>query len=673
MAVLIPPLVPPLSPFGHPWPKPLRGTAFESGPLRHPCRKPLWGLALGITLLGLIQGCATPRTDPEPRLDKIEATLTPQAAQPAPRVVTPPPAVEAALLAPSAADLFRLAPKKSAGRFDVTVHNAPAREFFMGLVQGTPYNMVVHPEVQGMIDLELKGVTVDEALSLVRASYGYEFEKDGLSYVILPPRLQTRMFQVSYLNVNRGGKSGTQVNSGQVSQAPRQTTGTTGTTGTGGTPTTGGTQGSQPYGSQIHTEIQSDYWRELAASLCTLVGLPLAQTQMPVAGSTRNINTPLGCSGGSVFDEPVATAPDQAATPVSPRQRGAQSGEMRSIVISPQSGLVVARALPYELREIERYLKQSEANVQRQVILEAKLIEVELNDGFQSGINWSGLSYWNKGQNGLLLGQTGGGTLLNTGSSEISGNTGNLNPDGFQMINSTAASAFGGMFAATLATRDFTAFLELLKTQGNVQVLSSPRVSTLNNQKAVIKVGSDEYFVTGVSSTSTSTAAGTTVMPDVTLTPFFSGIALDVTPQVNQDEVVLHIHPMVTEVVNQTKEFTLYNQTQRLPLALSKVREADSIVRAKNGQVIVIGGLMEDRGDLKNAGLPGVGDIPGVGELFKHRKDSTRKTELVILLRPVVVNSDEAWQNEIDASRMRIQNLRAVDKASQMQIQPAVE
>lgn len=603
-----------------------------------------------LALLGLIQGCATPRTDPEPRLDRIESALRPSTPAAA-GIVTPPLAVEAALLAPMKDDLARLAPASMAGRFDVAVHNAPAREFFMGLVQGTPYNMVVHPDVQGSIDLELKDVTVDEALSLVRASYGYEYEKDGLNYVVLPPRLQTRQFQVSYLNVNRGGISGTQVNSGQMSQ-----TSSGGNSGTGTSPrptTAAGTDA--PYGSQIHTQSQSDYWRELAASLCTLIGLPLNQEQVPLAGSERTISTPLGCNGSA-----ATSAAQEGASSAGPGP-----AENRSIVISPQSGLVVVRALPYELREIERYLKQSESNVQRQVILEAKLIEVELSDGFQSGINWSALRYWNNGNNGLLLGQTGGGTLLRDGRSEIVGNTGVLNPDARQFIEGTAASAFGGMFAATLATKDFTAFIELLKSQGNVQVLSSPRVSTLNNQKAVIKVGSDEYFVTGVSSTSTNTAAGTSVVPDIELTPFFSGIALDVTPQINENEVVLHIHPMVTEVANQTKEFTIFNQTQRLPLAYSKVREADSIVRAKNGQVIVIGGLMEDAGRLNNASLPGLGDIPGLGELFKHRKDSTRKTELVILLRPVVVNDDVDWRQEIDATRERIQNLRVLDRASQ--------
>ncbi|MGK0674747.1 MAG: pilus (MSHA type) biogenesis protein MshL [Halothiobacillaceae bacterium] len=610
-----------------------------------------------LALFGLIQGCTTPRTDPESRLERIESALRSVPPMPSAAVVAPPPAVEAALLAPVTDDLARLAPSKMAGRFDVTVYNAPAREFFMGLVQGTPYNMVVHPDVQGSIDLELKGVTVDEVLSLVRASYGYEYEKDGLNYVILPPRLQTRMFQVSYLNVNRGGQSGTQVNSGQISQALGSSSTGGGGTGMGsGTTQSAGTGTSSPYGSQIHTQSQSDYWRELAASLCTFLGLPLIQDQMSMAGGSRSISTPLGCNGASLLDAST-TSGSQGTVPARP-------AESRSIVISPQSGLVVVRALPHELREIERYLKQSESNVQRQVILEAKLIEVELSDGFQSGINWSALRYWNGGNNGLLLGQTGGGTLLNGGQSEIAGNTGVLNPDARQFIESTAVSAFGGMFAATLATKDFTAFIELLKSQGNVQVLSSPRVSTLNNQKAVIKVGSDEYFVTGVSSTSTSTAAGTSVVPDIRLTPFFSGIALDVTPQINGNEVVLHIHPMVTEVVNQTKEFTIFNQTQRLPLAFSKVREADTIVRAKNGQVIVIGGLMEDAGRLNNASLPGLGDIPGLGELFKHRKNSSRKTELVILLRPVIVNGDGDWQQELDVTRTRIQNLRAITAPS---------
>jgi len=327
---------------------------------------------------------------------------------------------------------------------------------------------------------------------------------------------------------------------------------------------------------------------------------------------------------------------------------------LRSIAVSPQSGMVVVRAFPDELRQIEQVLRSSERSVQRQVILEAKIIEVELSDGFQSGINWAGIAEFNSGDSTLQFGQTGGGSIFNGGRSEIEGNAGLLDPDNLLAPITSATSAFGGVNTFVLNTQDFNAFIELLKTQGDVQVLSSPRVSTLNNQKAVIKVGTDEYFITDLESTNTSTAAGTTVTPDVTLTPFFSGIALDVTPQVSENEVVLHIHPMVTDVITQNKQFTLNNSTQIIPLAFSSVRETDTIVRARNGQVIVIGGLMSDRSERNNAGLPGLSSIPGVGELFKHRSNRSRKTELVILLRPVLANDDGVWKREIDASRRRI-------------------
>ncbi len=611
-----------------------------------------------LALAGLLQGCASPRTDVNPRMDKIEASLGEKAAQPAAgRPISPPPAVEARLLAPTRDDLARLAPSSAAGRFDVSVHDAPAREFFMGLVQGTPYNMVVHPDVQGSIDLDLKGVTVDEVLHLVRESYGYEFERDGLNYIVLPPRLQTRLFQINYLNVNRGGQSSTQVNSGQVSQDSNNNN-----TGTTQNDTTSRSDTNSLYGSQLYTQSQSDYWRELTASLCTLIGLPLRGEPMPQAGSMRTVNTPLGCHGAPLEAVPVNL--EEGANPALTRPF-----DQRSIVVSPQSGLVVARAMPYELREIERYLHQSESNVERQVLLEAKLIEVVLNDGFQSGINWAALNTWNDGDSSVLAGQTGGGTLLNNGQSEIAGNTGILNPDARQFIEGTAASAFGGMFTLTLATQDFTAFIELLKSQGDVQVLSSPRISTLNNQKAVIKVGSDAYYITGLQEGEYTynqvTGVGTTSVPYPEFTSLFSGISLDVTPQINKDEVVLHIHPMVREVSEQIKQYTISNQSNSLPLAVAKVREADAIVRAKNGQVIVIGGLMEDRGDLMNASVPGVGDLPGIGELFKHRKNASSKTELVILLRPVVVNNDRDWQQDIDATRMRIQQLRMLQKPLQ--------
>jgi len=313
-------------------------------------------------------------------------------------------------------------------------------------------------------------------------------------------------------------------------------------------------------------------------------------------------------------------------------------------VVQPQAGVVVVRAMPAELRTIEGYLSTIQGNLQRQVILEAKILEVELGDGYQAGINWAAMN------GDVSMVQTRGDIFADNGMADVVGS------DGAAVFSGLASGAFGGVFSAALNFKNFQAFIELLETQGDVQVLSSPRIATVNNQKAVIKVGSDEFFVTDVSS-DTVTGTTTTTSPDITLTPFFSGIALDVTPQIDPGgRVTLHIHPTVSEVTDQTKDITVAGQTQSLPLAFSTVRESDSIVSADSGQVVVIGGLMKDQLQKRDASVPLLGRLPGVGSLFRHTQSVSRKSELVILLRPMVVEPG-TWERAIDDSRQRFRGL----------------
>ncbi|MDD3802566.1 MAG: pilus (MSHA type) biogenesis protein MshL, partial [Desulfuromonas thiophila] len=230
------------------------------------------------------------------------------------------------------------------------------------------------------------------------------------------------------------------------------------------------------------------------------------------------------------------------------------------------------------------------------------------------------------------------------------------NPTGLP-VDGLVSSAFGGVFSAVLRFDDFEAFIEAVRSQGDVQVLSSPRVATVNNQKAVIKVGTDEFFVTDVSS-DTVTGTTTTTTPDITLTPFFSGIALDVTPQIGASgSVTLHVHPTVSEVVDQTKVITVAGQEQTLPLAFSSVRESDTIVHARSGQVVVIGGLMKNRLVQNRAGVPFLAEVPLLGHLFRHQKEELVKSELVILLRPQVVEDARGWHDDLQDSRVRLQRL----------------
>ncbi|MFT5635947.1 MAG: MSHA biogenesis protein MshL, partial [Cognaticolwellia sp.] len=267
----------------------------------------------------------------------------------------------------------------------------------------------------------------------------------------------------------------------------------------------------------------------------------------------------------------------------------------------------------------------TEEHLRRQVIIEAKIMEVTLNDDYQQGVKWD-----------QVLGHIQNTDIGFSTTGNIAGNA--------------ISSAIGGVTSLSFLNKDFSGVIDLLSTQGNVQVLSSPRITATNNQKAIIKVGEDEYFVTDVSST-TTTGTSTTTTPQIDLTPFFSGIALDVTPQIDADgEVILHIHPSVTITAEQTKTIRLSDQDIVLPLAQSSVRESDTIIRAKSGEIVVIGGLIETRKVDIESKTPFFGDIPIMGALFKSKSESVQKKELVILLKPIVIGQD-TWKNQLQDAR----------------------
>jgi MSHA biogenesis protein MshL len=304
--------------------------------------------------------------------------------------------------------------------------------------------------------------------------------------------------------------------------------------------------------------------------------------------------------------------------------------------------------MPDELRQVESFLRASRMALNRQVMLEAKIVEVELREGFQSGIDWSILR--GRGAVGQTSGATGNALLTNpNGLPTLPAALGQL------LVDSMSLPAAGsGALGLSLATNGFAAVLNFLETHGDVQILSSPRVATLNNQKAVLKVGTDEYFVTNVSggtiTSGTNTTAGTTTLPSLTLTPFFSGIALDVTPQIDDaDSITLHVRPSVTRVTEKTKQIDLGAiGNYRLPLASNTVNETDTVVRVSDGHIVAIGGLMQAESNGSRSGLPGSGDHAVTRTLFGNTGSSVRKKELVILIRPTVIRGVQDWQRVTD-------------------------
>ncbi|MDP3037755.1 MAG: secretin N-terminal domain-containing protein, partial [Rhodocyclaceae bacterium] len=329
------------------------------------------------------------------------------------------------------------------------------------------------------------------------------------------------------------------------------------------------------------------------------------------------------------------------------------SGEGRNVVVNSLSGVVVIRALPGELRTVEQYLKATQVMVERQVMLEAKILEVRLFEQYQAGVNWS---TFNGQNNRLSLGVVPPGSTMQPTGGPLSTSSVLANPG---LAGSVAATALGGGFVGlAFQTANFAALLNFLETQGSVSVLSSPRIASINNQKAVLKVGTDELFVTNVTTTTTSTAAGTTATPSLTLQPYFSGISLDVTPQIDSDgNIILHVHPAISTVTEKDKIIDLGTLGSfKLPLASSSVNETDSIVRVQDGNIVAIGGLMTQEQTNNRSGLPGTVNSTA-GAFFGQRGNSLSKRELVILLKPTIIHDDRAWMKDIEQSGERVRNL----------------
>ncbi|HGS4914956.1 TPA: pilus (MSHA type) biogenesis protein MshL [Vibrio parahaemolyticus] len=537
-------------------------------------------LVVGITIASLM-GCSMGHRDPV----EVKQALNESINQANSRALEEIPSSVEADLMPNL-DSNVSSDNGTSKRFRIQANAVEARSFFASLVKGTEYSVAIHPAVQGNITVNLSDVTLDEVLSVVQNMYGYDAMKSGKVIQVYPAGMRTVTIPVDYLQFKRSGRSLTSIVTGSVTSA--------GTSSSGGSSDSSDSSDSNNSnngndssttstgGTRIETITESDFWPMLQQAVANLIG----------------------------------------------------SGKGQSVVVTPQAGVITVRAFPDDIREVREFLGVSQERMQRQVILEAKILEVTLSDGYQQGINWSNLS----------------ASIGNSGSIIVNRPASALPP------LDAIGTLLGGQTNVTISDGNFEAVLNFMSTQGDLNVLSSPRITAANNQKSVIKVGTDQYFVTELSSNA-GNGENSNAVPEVELTPFFSGISLDVTPQIdNKGNVFLHVHPAVIEVTEEVKQLNLGGDFQniQLPLAKSSIRESDSVIRAKDGDVVVIGGLMKQQNVEQVSKVPFLGDVPALGHLFRNTSNVTQKTELVILLKPTVVGVN-SWQKELERSRDLLQ------------------
>lgn len=484
-------------------------------------------------------------------------------------------------------------------RFNVVAEQQPARDFFNNLVAGTDYGVIISPGVSGEISINMPNVTIDEVMNTVQRIYRFDIQREGMIYNVNPRTMQTRVFTIDYLNVSRQGSS-------SASVSIQSSGGSSSGGGGSGGGSSGGGGGGGGGGGQVTTSTTTDFWADIQATLENILrgGLGASVNTAPAVGS--------GLLTG------LATAPAQA-----------QAQQQNRVIVQPQVGLVMVTAYPEQLAQVEEYLRTAQDILSREVTIQVQFLEVVLNKGFQSAIDFD------------------------TFGPEAS--TANTVTGSFGSDNITIDGISNPLAIATNFT-DFNAVFQILESRGTTQVLSSPSLKVLNNQKALFQDGDQEYFQTGVGSNVVSTGSSTTQSSANSLQPFFSGIAMDITPQISADgTITLHVHPTITTVSEQTKPIG----GEQVPLARTAVRELDSIIRAQDGRIVVLGGLAYERNVDDTAGIPYANDLPVVGAAFDQQRRSTVKSEFIILLRPIIASP----QSEQELLRERDDRLRAINSS----------
>ncbi|KMP10664.1 hypothetical protein UR09_05535 [Candidatus Nitromaritima sp. SCGC AAA799-A02] len=499
---------------------------------------------------------------------------------------------------------FRLkAPRKKGPRFTLSARDVDVHSILMAIGKEVPQNIIIDPEVSARVTVDLKDVTLAEALEsiLVPNRLVYKIEKQFIR--VKPQRLETRVFNLNYIISSRRGSSNLSSTSGSTSS----TSSTTGSS----TSTSSSTSGTGRSTSSIFSQEETNLWKEIGLGLQVIVCADDDDASRGgsggssgTSGSQGTTSVSLGCTVTPSQASAVAPAAEGAAAPAAatpPIDAASQSSDQPYFVMNRQAGIVIVRGYPDTLVQVAGFLEAVEGSAQRQVFIEAKIIEVTLSDEYKLGIDWSTVSPF---------------TINNPSA------------DDYSISNMTLTGAANFTFG--LAQNSFNIVLDALGKQGNVSVLSSPKIATLNNQRAVIKVGTEDVFFTPEITPATTTTAAVTEFIPTTIT---IGIVLDVLPQINANgHIMMSISTSITE---QTGSRTSPDNVNVVPIL--SVREASNVVLAQNGQTIVIGGLMKTKKDMKENAVPLLSALPIIGNLFTHESDTDEKTELVIMLTPEIM------------------------------------
>lgn len=529
-----------------------------------------------------------------------------------------------------------LPPPKPAAKvetYSVTVHKVPVQSLLFALARDAGMNVDVHPGVEGMVTLNALDQTLPQLLTRIQRQVDMRYEINGSTLTVLPDTPEWRNYKVDYVNIARSTRSSvniaTQISTtgagtgdgnlnpvvlASQNNMQQQVIGPNGLPQQQQRQTADNEQqgsGSNTSTTSVSNRSDNNFWYNLEKNI---------RDMLRASNLADNPSNPLGGHPAPTFGAPQDDGGDTMRSPAVPNPETG-SNVRSSVIVNPEGGLIAVRATSRQHEKIQQFLDVVVGAAKRQVLIEATIIEVKLSDTYQQGINWQSI-----GRGGLTMTQKQVGT-----TALPSGVLPNSSPGVFVIDYLNPTSRLGNI-AATI---------QLLESFGKVKVLSSPKISVLNNQTALLKVVDNNVFFSIKVTPAVLNSSGGVSTPAIyesKLETVPVGFVMSVTPQISEsDEVTLNVRPTITRVVDYVRDPNpaLGNVVSSVPVI--QARELESIMKVNSGQIAVMGGLMQDSVDNAKDGVPLLSTLPVVGNLFSYRNEKSSKTELVIFMRPVVV------------------------------------
>jgi len=507
-------------------------------------------------------------------------------------------------------------PASKVATYSVVVTNVPAQEILFALARDAKINLDIQSGIQGTVTVNAINQTLPQILTRIAKQVDMRYELDNGTLTVMPDSPYLHSYKIDYVNMARESDGG-------ISN----------TTQMGGSQDSGST-GSNNSQLTIKNSSKNHFWETLTQNIKDILRetdkiLPEGSSETSVQ-QNKNISTT-----GTGVQPPVGGKKSASAKPAgienSPNPDSLQESgatvtrtstfrEAASVIANPENGIITVRATGKQHEKIQEFIDRIMSNAQRQVLIEATIVEVQLSDNYQQGIDWSKF---------LAVG-TAKGFNINQTATPLTSNAGSI------LVNYVNPTSKFGNLAASVS---------LLETFGNVKVLSSPKLSVMNNQMAMLRVADNLAYFEMTVTPAKRDSNGNETTPAVYTTKLKTspvGFTMSLTPQINDsDTVLLNIRPSITRLLNYVNdpnpELAKVNVVSRIPQ--TSTREMESVLKIENNQIAILGGLMEDSTDKQTQEVPLLGKIPLLGNLFQNRNDTTKKTELVIFLRPVVIKS----------------------------------